>query len=138
MDSFNTGRTFGVVRFVLSIFLLVVFLFSSASRFGVILSFKLNQEYIAKKLCENRFKPKSCCEGKCYLTKQLKKHDQEESKSQKSNPRTEEYIKTQLPVFEINSSIWLEKNTFNSLYKQNPLSQFVNSIFHPPTFSLLS
>ncbi|MDX2190455.1 MAG: hypothetical protein SFY32_11380 [Bacteroidota bacterium] len=120
------------MRFVLSIFLLVVFLFSSASRFGVILSFKLNQRYIAKNLCENRFKPKSSCEGKCYLAKQLKKHDQEESKSQKSNPRTEEYINAELSSFDMGTGLWLEKDTLNSFYLQTVLASFVGEIFHPP------
>jgi hypothetical protein len=31
------------------------------------------EDYIAKNLCVNKDKPKSCCHGKCYLEKQLKK-----------------------------------------------------------------
>ncbi|MEI6677649.1 MAG: hypothetical protein WCL21_03515 [Mariniphaga sp.] len=35
--------------------------------------YAVNKDYIAKKLCINRDQPHSCCEGKCYLEKQLKK-----------------------------------------------------------------
>jgi hypothetical protein len=37
------------------------------------INYSLNKEYIAKNLCENRKKPGSHCNGKCYLAKQLKK-----------------------------------------------------------------
>lgn len=38
-----------------------------------IVDYLINKDFIAKNLCENRNKPKSCCKGKCYLLKQLKK-----------------------------------------------------------------
>lgn len=41
--------------------------------------FYLCQAYISKTLCENKDKPDKCCEGKCYLKKQL---DKEESREQ--------------------------------------------------------
>lgn len=33
------------------------------------LSFQMNKDYIAAKICENRAKPKLNCIGKCYLKK---------------------------------------------------------------------
>ena len=38
----------------------------------------LNKDYIAQNLCENNDKPELQCEGKCHLTKQLKKNSQKE------------------------------------------------------------
>lgn len=35
--------------------------------------FRLNEKYIAEKLCENRAKPQMKCHGKCYLMKMQKK-----------------------------------------------------------------
>lgn len=35
--------------------------------------FKLNEKYIAEKLCENKTKPKLNCQGKCFLKKMQKK-----------------------------------------------------------------
>src|SRR5438477_8508686 len=41
----------------------------------ILLNFRLNRKAIAATLCENRFKPKSCCHGTCYLRKQLAKDE---------------------------------------------------------------
>jgi hypothetical protein len=55
------------------LFLLV--LTATFSKWIVIAQFNLNQKYIAQKLCVNRFKPRSCCKGKCFLAKQLNKEE---------------------------------------------------------------
>ena len=44
-----------------------------------VIDYLINKEYIAKNLCVNKDKPKSCCKGKCHMVKQL----------QKTNPNTE-------------------------------------------------
>ena len=46
------------------------------SKIGVILSFKANQDYIAKVLCEKKDEPITVCGGKCYLVKELKKTEE--------------------------------------------------------------
>ena len=40
--------------------------------------FKLNEKYIAEKLCENKAKPKLQCQGKCFLKKMQKKAAEQE------------------------------------------------------------
>ena len=49
----------------------------------IYLKFKLNQDYIAKVLCVNKARPQLKCNGHCYLAKQLKKAQQEESSAKK-------------------------------------------------------
>ena len=44
--------------------------------------FNLNKSYIASVLCENRDKPMTHCDGKCFLKKELN-HQQEKESSQK-------------------------------------------------------
>lgn len=46
-------------------------LFHSGAYTAVFVNFQLNQDYIAAKLCENRFSPELKCAGKCYLKKQF-------------------------------------------------------------------
>lgn len=48
------------------------------SNWFVVLSFKLNQDYIAKNLCENRYRPKLNCKGNCVLMKKLKQEEKKE------------------------------------------------------------
>jgi len=57
----------------------------SFSHWFLIMSFKLNQDFIAKNICENRFRPKLKCAGNCVLMKKLKQKEQEEQ----NRPMTE-------------------------------------------------
>lgn len=53
------------------------------------IQYAIFKEYIAENLCENKDKPKSCCEGKCFREKQVKivnEADQEDNTSGKSLP----------------------------------------------------
>lgn len=123
---------------IISIYLLIFFLFSSVGRFGVFLTFKINQEYISKNLCENRFNKKSSCKGKCYLAKELKKHDTHEEKSKKENSKLEDYIVSPI-IIEV-STIFTIKNSklLFPLYNQNYFYNYTDYIFHPPSYSILS
>ena len=38
-----------------------------------VIDYLVNKDYIAKNLCINKDKPKSCCKGKCHMVKQLQK-----------------------------------------------------------------
>ncbi|NLN95689.1 MAG: hypothetical protein GX128_05920 [Bacteroidales bacterium] len=55
------------------------------SKLWVYISFKINQENIARTLCENKDSEKNTCHGKCYLKKQLAKAEQEEQKQLPAN-----------------------------------------------------
>ncbi len=48
---------------------------------GIVVSFKINRDYIAENLCEKRDEPESCCKGSCYLEKELKKAAETEEKA---------------------------------------------------------
>ena len=65
-------------RRLVCIFLLVAIAYTQSSKMIVYFSFKINQDYIAKELCENREIPKMKCNGKCYLAKKLQEQEQEE------------------------------------------------------------
>ena len=51
------------------------------NQWGAIAYYRVNQDYIAKNLCENRDKPMMNCNGQCYLAKQLKAAEEKEQKS---------------------------------------------------------
>ncbi len=48
------------------------------SKLTVVLSFRLNQDYIAKNECENRYRPVLQCNGNCVLMKKMKQEQKEE------------------------------------------------------------
>lgn len=51
--------------------LLLSFLYQSTSSFWIITSFYINQDYIAKNVCINRFDAIPICNGKCFLKEEL-------------------------------------------------------------------
>lgn len=71
-------------RKLICFLLLIAILCSQSSKLIIYFSFKINQEYIAKELCENREVPKMNCHGKCYLAKQLKQEEQKQEKNEKA------------------------------------------------------
>jgi cell division protein FtsX len=55
------------------------FSWQSVSKTIIYVSFANNQKNLAKTVCVNKNKPKSCCQAKCYLEKQIKKEDNRQS-----------------------------------------------------------
>ncbi len=56
------------------------------------IEYLVNKEYIATVLCINKDKPEMHCNGKCHLTKQLKKASEDENNSPSDLPK--QYNKT--------------------------------------------
>ena len=83
-----------------SLFLLISFSWQCAAKSILFLSFKFNQKELAATVCENKEKPKSCCEAKCYLEKEIKKEEKRESDS--SSPIKDKTEKSELRTGLIN------------------------------------
>ena len=58
--------------------------------------YAINKETIAKTLCVNKNKPLLHCNGKCYLSKQLKKAEENEKKQSQSLREKDEVISFEL------------------------------------------
>jgi hypothetical protein len=105
----------------------------------IYVSFKINQDYIAKNLCENRSKPKMYCKGNCLLMKKLKQAEQEEQKQipQIAKEKTEFLYCHSLANFSFLKSVYLIKKELSSFdHQTHHLSSFQNKIFHPPKNSV--
>ena len=106
-------------------------------KLSIIAWFEINQDYIAANLCENKARPELVCCGKCVLTKQLKKADNNERKE--SAPV--KIDKTNMVVF-ILPEIFQQTKPFaaNFISVQNAIQAshfsivFSQAIFHPPSF----
>jgi hypothetical protein len=87
------------------------------SPWGTIAYFKLNRDYIAKVLCENRERPQMHCNGKCYLAKKLKqqqeKQDKETSEKVQNTPIIQLFTSPfHSYSFETSPVVFLEKVRF--------------------------
>ena len=66
------------MKFIALPILVVLVLVQSFSHWVVVMAFNLNRDYIAKNLCENRFRPQLHCNGNCVLMKKMKAKEKEE------------------------------------------------------------
>jgi hypothetical protein len=118
----------------LSIFLLLVLLITATfSKWVLIASYNINQNYIATVLCINKAKPKSCCKGKCYLGKQMNKEASNESTSANNG---KEKFEVQLFFSPLTENSFLNNristNTYNGYYQAFALQDVLKSCFRPP------
>ena len=58
----------------------------------LVLDWKINQDRITEKYCENKDKPMMNCNGQCYLAKQMRKLEQQEDEERGEFPNPQEKI----------------------------------------------
>lgn len=120
---------------IYSIFFLAVLISYVLRPVMPFIEYALNKDYIAKNLCINRNKPKSCCQGKCHLKKQLAKSDESndtaknQSSQKQQRTQIDEFLKTQLCI----------EGDFDAVAKSYPVFiqpqvpvRFTSAIFVPP------
>lgn len=120
------------IHILFSFFLLVSFSWQCAARSVIYINFKLNQKELAATVCENKTKPKSCCEAKCYLEKEIKKEDKRQSDSSTSiKDKTEKSeLRTGLMTFVFEPAL-ITKQVIISKSGTLP-DNLSSSVFHPP------
>ena len=129
------------MRYITSILLLGLILIQIGFRPVVVLNWKLNQDFITEKYCENKNRPVMHCDGKCYLAKQFRKLDFEEQKERSQNQLPEQRMK-QLEIPFIHPAIdlaWKFEFQTSSDQEEKYLSQeifysfnYLENCFHPP------
>jgi hypothetical protein len=125
---------------VTTILLALLIFLQPFSKIWIVVSFKINQESIAKTLCVKKEIKGNTCQGKCHLKKQLDKADEEE---QKQTPTA------QKDKYEVLFCHFTKSNDFlkytdiyqcklNSTYENSfHTSSFITDIFRPPKTSLI-
>lgn len=120
------------MRAVIAILLASVFLFQSASKLLILANYEINKEYISRNLCENKEKPKSNCNGKCHLAKELKKQDKKDNSVPVSHKEKFEVQFVSELFFDQTSFISFLENRNDFSYSIIPYSNCLDSIFQPP------
>lgn len=120
---------------IYSIFFLAVLISYVLRPVMPFIEYALNKDYIAKNLCINRDKPKSCCQGKCHLKKQLAKSD--ESNDTAKNQSSQKQQRTQIDEF-LKIQLCIEDD-FDAVLRSYPVFshpkiaiRFASAIFVPP------
>jgi hypothetical protein len=120
------------MRSFISYLLLFSILLPTLSPWGTIAYFRLNRDYIARVLCENRERPQLKCNGKCYLAKMLKKQQDKQDKD------TTETVRN-LPVLQLFSQALILFRFMDKEWKEKKISfnPYQFSRYPSPKFRLL-
>ena len=122
-----------VLKKFITLFLAVGILAQSLVQVGVVMYYHLNKTYISQKLCENRSNPKMHCNGKCYLSKQLKKAEEGEQKqSQNIVKEKDEIISKNNEVLLVSFLSAFTSRAFNPFKSSYPVSDYRNDLVKPP------
>lgn len=97
----------------------------------IIGQFVLNQDYIAQELCENKEEPELECNGKCYLSKELKKDGERKNDEKTSKVEVLLFCDCKIESFELLNKIEVEKSEFSN-YSAKLTNGFESGVFHPP------
>lgn len=102
------------------------------SKCWLVVSFAINQRSIAATLCENRAKPNSSCQGKCYLRKKMAAQEKQETA-----PLNGGKEKFEVLLFnDVSRAVSAEPVAVISFhypaYQAAVLEQEAAAIFHPP------
>ncbi len=125
-----------VLTKITALFLLFCLSFQCMVKLGIVVDYNLNKELITKTFCVNKAKPVMKCNGQCHLAKELKKAEEEQTKSEGQNKTA----KAEWPIFisgtpiETSFQSTLESSTQNFAgFKTQATSDFHSGVFHPPS-----
>jgi len=117
---------------IIAIVFLFSILFQSTSKLWILGSFYINRDYISKNICVNRFESIPTCKGQCYLNKELKENEKQEQK-------LPDLKQKEIQLFceehdSLNGTILneIERNITINTNAERRISNFYQSIFHPP------
>lgn len=115
----------------------MLILLQSFSKVWIFISFKTNQDHIAKVLCINRNKPEVRCNGKCVLKRWTKAAEDKENKGTPQKLKEQKEVFYCLDKFNWQIECTIEgateqKKTFSLQTPSTPA--FVKGIFRPPKF----
>jgi hypothetical protein len=125
---------------VTTIILALLIFLQPFSKIWIVVSFKFNQESIAKTLCVKKEIKNNTCQGKCHLKKQLDKADEEEQKQTPTNTKEKVevlYYHLQTPFYFFKQTIFYEKQSLGNYNTGFYISSFISDIFRPPKLILI-
>jgi hypothetical protein len=112
--------------------LILALLMQVFSKTIIYTSFLVNQEYIAKNLCENRAVPGKHCCGKCQLKKSMEREQKQDSFPASFRSADENVFDAYVAVSEF-------KHGVSTAIAYPGYSRFIpvvfgEAVFHPPSF----
>jgi hypothetical protein len=124
------------MKFVAIPILIILIMSQCFNHWFVVMGFKMNQEYIAKNTCINRFRPKLHCNGNCVLMKKLR----EQEKDEKNGPAALKLDVTSIVISSRSFFAALDEKlvatapkAYLPLFNTGRPVNRSSSVFHPPS-----
>lgn len=123
------------MKFIASPILILLLLTQTFSTWFVVMAFNLNRDYIAKTLCENRYRPQLKCKGNCVLMKKLKeKEKQEQSAPESIKLEITSLVLSSRSFFAIvETPVIISSTHYGSATNSGKPVDRAISFFHPPS-----
>jgi hypothetical protein len=122
------------MKFIAVPILMLLLFTQTFSGWVTIIDFKINQKYIAAKLCQNRNRPQMHCNGQCVLMKKMKQQEKQDPNVPGSvNIKISSTVLSSRTFFaNIRSPFLLTNNVFLPLVNTGKPVDRTSPIFHPP------
>jgi hypothetical protein len=122
------------LKFVSVSILAILILVQPLARIGILASFQLNKDYVARNLCEKKSVKGNSCQGKCHLKKQLKKAEESEKKSANGSVELEKQMAGNPAEIGWSTRQLLERIPFRWAALEQTQTGFGMPLTQPPPF----
>ncbi len=120
--------------------MIIAVMLPSLTKIGILIDFKINQDFIEDVLCINKDTPIKMCKGKCYLSNQLKKVENQEEKQAPSSKKE----RIDVVYYHCKQTLDFQNLADRYLSSMSPgandelhTSSFISAIFRPPKGHLI-
>jgi hypothetical protein len=128
-----------ILKRIFSAILIATILLQTCGTIAVVVSFKINQDYISTYLCVNRDKPQMQCNGKCVLMQRMQQ--EVNNLNEQNRQKTQHIIEHEVLMFCQNVPELQIHRTTSSFAKALKINVYARSlkpqsstaaVFHPP------
>jgi hypothetical protein len=121
-----------MLRKITAILLLFAIMVQTFHKAIIVIDFYRNQDYIAKNLCENRFRPQLHCDGHCLLAKKLQAAEKKEQHNPESKLENKQEVVSSRSFYPVLVSSAAEPVTPHFAVNNGKPVDIAEDFFHPP------
>lgn len=120
---------------LLTYILILLIVLQPLSKIGIYIAFIINQQKIAQTLCVQKEIVNNCCQGRCYLKKQVQQAEKQEQKQipELLKGKSELVYDSPIPQIEVKTVVYILQKTIILIYDACLYaSSFTPNVFRPP------
>jgi hypothetical protein len=120
------------MKFIVAPILILLIISQAFSKWILIAEFNMFRSYIAKNLCENRYRPQLHCNGKCVLMKKMRADENQSSPSGNIKLNWETFLFVDTHTEYLGKNFLITSNRFVPARLHYHCHLFIPDVFRPP------